>query len=145
MAYIAFFVLVILLAIQGLRVCLVAHILLFTFRVGSKKWNQLSSPVTMLENLRSLYLGNIFNNFLAHFTRSCFCFSVNKCGIHLAAIFLTLRCFFRIVNVLPVEMPVYLAFFRNCISSFFVYEFLHFFNVVFGDHCVFSSHTTSIV
>ena len=112
-AYKTFFVLKECLATIGRLLCLVAQILLLTFLTGSKKWTQVSSPVTTLANCFLSYFGNIWSSFLATLTRCLFCSSVNRCGTHLAEIFLTFKCFFKIRWTVENDMPTFCAISRT--------------------------------
>ena len=51
--------------------------------------------------------------FLATFTRCLFCSSVNRCGTHLAEIFLTFKCFFKIRWTVDSDMPTFRAISRT--------------------------------
>ena len=53
------------------------------------------------------YFGNIWSSFLATLTRCLFCSSVNRCGTHLAEIFLTFKCFFKIRWTVDSDMPTF--------------------------------------
>ena len=58
------------------------------------------------------YFGNIWSSFLATLTRCLFCSSVNRCGTHLAEIFLTFKCFFKIRWTVDSDMPTFRAISR---------------------------------
>ena len=47
--------------------------------------------------------------FLATLTRCLLCSSVNRCGIHVAEIFLTFKCFFKIRWTVENDMPIFRA------------------------------------
>ena len=72
-----------------------AQIRLEHFLLGSKKYIHVSSPVTKLSKAFLLYFGYFFNKDLAFSTRDLFRSSVSKRGIHLALIFLSSICFFK--------------------------------------------------
>ena len=81
-------------AILGRMAFLKPHIWLATFRFGSKHPGLITSDYIIKAFLQ--YFGYILRSFFAIVTRVFFCSSVNKWGIHLAFIFLTFRCFFKI-------------------------------------------------
>ena len=56
---------------------------------------------------------NIWSSFLATLTRCLFCSSVNRCGTHLAEIFLTFKCFFKIRWTVDSDMPTFPAISRT--------------------------------
>ena len=62
-----------------------------------------------LANCFLSYFGNIWSSFLATLTRCLFCSSVNRCGTHLAEIFLTFKCFFKIRWTVDNDMPTFRA------------------------------------
>ena len=83
---------------QGRRAFFVAHILLFIFRCGSKKWTHVSSPVTNVLNTFLSYFGYSFKSSRAVFTRRRFCSGVSKCGIQRAVKRLSFSSSLRILN-----------------------------------------------
>ena len=100
--------LMVLLAIHG-------HFLSFRFHSSIALlcgWNmctQVSSPVSKLEKTWLLQPLYVFKSSRAHLRRCVFCSSVSKWGIHLAQTFLRSKRIFRIVCILPSDMPVQLA------------------------------------
>ena len=69
--------------------------------------------MTTLANCFLSYFGNIWSSFLAILTRCLFCSSVNGCGTHLAEIFLTFKCFFKIRWTVDSDMPTFHAISRT--------------------------------
>ena len=69
--------------------------------------------MTTLANCFLSYFGNIWSSFLATLTRSLFCSSVNRFGTHLAEIFLTFKCFFKIRWTVDSDMPTFRAISRT--------------------------------
>ena len=69
--------------------------------------------MTTLANCFLSYFGNIWSSFLATLTRCLFCSSVNRCGTHLAEIFLTFKCFFKIRWTVESDMPTFRAISRT--------------------------------
>ena len=69
--------------------------------------------MTTLANCFLSYFGNIWSSFLAALTRCLFCSSVNRCGTHLAEIFLTFKCFFKIRWTVDSDMPSFRAISRT--------------------------------
>jgi membrane-bound acyltransferase YfiQ involved in biofilm formation len=59
------------------------------------------------------YFGNIWSSFLATLTRCLFCSSVNRCGTHLAKIFLTFKCFVKIKLTVDSDVPTFRAISRT--------------------------------
>ena len=69
--------------------------------------------MTTLANCFLSYFGNIWSSFLATLTRCLFCSSVNRCGTHLAEIFLTFKCFIKIRWTVDSDMPIFRAISRT--------------------------------
>ena len=55
---------------------------------------------------------------LATITRCLFCSSANRCGTHLAEIFLTFKCFFKIRWTVDSDMPTFRAISRTVNLAF---------------------------
>ena len=72
----------------------------------------------------------IWSSFLATLTRCLFCSSVNRCGTHLAEIFLTFKCFFKIRWTVDSDMPTFRNI-TNCKSGISFNDFLYFGNDFF--------------
>ena len=70
---------------------------------------KIMDPVTTLANCFLSYFENIWSSFLATLTRCLFCSSINRCGTHLAEIFLTFKCFFKIMWTVDSDMPTFRA------------------------------------
>ena len=64
--------------------------------------------VTSLKHLKHL---------LATLTRCLFCSLVNRCGTHLATIFRTFKCFFKIKRTVDSVMPTFRAILRTAILA----------------------------
>ena len=107
-AYHIFFELMVLLAIHGHFWSIRFHCLLSALLCGSNMCTQVSSPskLAITQLLQPLY---VFKCFQAHLRHCVFCSSVSKWGTHQAQTFLRSKHFFRIVCILPSDMPVQLA------------------------------------
>ena len=79
---------------------------------GLKIIDHASSPVETLANCFLSYFGNIGSSFLATLTRCLFCSSANRCGTHLAEIFLTFKCFFKIRRSVDNDMPTFVQYYK---------------------------------
>ena len=99
----------VLLAIHGRFWSFRFHCLLSALICGSNMCTQVSWPISKLEITRLLQPLYVFKSSRAHLRRCAFCSSVSKWGTHLTQTFLRSKRFFRIVCILPSDMPVQLA------------------------------------
>ena len=99
----------VLLAIHGRFWSFCFHCLLSALLCGSNMCTQVSSPVSKLEITPTITAFVCFQKFHAHLRGCVFYSSVSKWGTHVAQTFLRSKRFFRIVCILPSDMPVQLA------------------------------------
>ena len=74
--------------------------------------------MTTLANCFLSQVWNIWSIFLATLSRCLFCSSVNRCGTHLAKIFRSFKCFFKIRWIIHSDMPTFRAISRTVNLAF---------------------------
>ena len=136
-AYNIFFELMVLLPIHGRFWSFRFHCLLSALLCGSDMCTQVSSPVSKLEITQLLQPLYVFKSSWAHLRRCVFCSSVSKWSNYLAQTLLRSKCFFRIVCILPSDMPVQLAISltdnrTSCSTTIFTAAMLALVTVVLG-------------
>ena len=105
-----------------------AQILLLNFLTGLKIIDPIFITCDDIGKLLFVTSFKHLKNILATFSRCLFCSLVNRCGTHLAKIFWTFKCFFKIRRTIDSDISCNIT---NCKSGISSNDFFYFLNDFF--------------